>query len=300
MARIFLTGGNGEIGTAILLALARKHDVVALTRSSPRDAHPRVNWVYGTLTDVSTFSNRLEGCDALVHLAAETRSRELEKLFRMNVDASAHLVDAAHEAGIKKIIVFSSASVTQRVQTPYAQSKSEMEKRLLGKRFPLIILRPTFVYFQNSRYLKKIAAWATLPLPFIPYPNAGRARIDPIHRDDVIQVVNALLSEKNPTEKAVYDLASREKYTVLDALASIQKKLGTHKPILGVSNALLFSLSTAVAPLHRAFSAQLNAFGVLGESYRVDPEKITRKYGLKFLDPHVELEKCLDFLKKEN
>ena len=76
--RIFLTGGTGYIGTAVLDALVRAgHDVTALVRTNEkarrvakRSAHP----VIGNLSEPESYRAAAEAQDGYIHTAFDSRS----------------------------------------------------------------------------------------------------------------------------------------------------------------------------------------------------------------------------------
>lgn len=108
---IALTGGTGFIGTHFLkLALADGHSVRAIRRTS--ESRPRIpisqqpDWLDRHIDQVT--SEDLQGCDALVHLAAHTGNIPYDNLancFYWNVSAVIALFEQARLAGIKRYIV---------------------------------------------------------------------------------------------------------------------------------------------------------------------------------------------------
>ncbi|HEY2435199.1 MAG TPA: NAD-dependent epimerase/dehydratase family protein [Vicinamibacterales bacterium] len=80
--RVFLTGGTGYVGSAVLDALVRQqHHVDALVRNSEgaarvqaRGAHP----IVGDLTNVTSWRDAAAASDAAVHTAAEYSARQRE------------------------------------------------------------------------------------------------------------------------------------------------------------------------------------------------------------------------------
>jgi UDP-glucose 4-epimerase len=72
VSRILVTGGSGFIGSHVVDKLAeagfdpRIYDL----RPSPHHEHGSVDTVIGDLLDVETLTAAMEGCDAVVHLAA--------------------------------------------------------------------------------------------------------------------------------------------------------------------------------------------------------------------------------------
>ena len=71
--RVAVTGAAGRLGSrAVALLVQRGHSVVAIDRRVPTDSagDERTNWRAADLTDYGSVLAALEGCDALVHLAA--------------------------------------------------------------------------------------------------------------------------------------------------------------------------------------------------------------------------------------
>lgn len=116
MARVFVTGGTGVIGTALVTALlARGDEVVGLARSdaaaralSDRGVEP----VRGETWDLAPMTAGMRGCALAFHLAgvnalcvADPRPME-----RANVDGAVAAVRAAHAAGVRRLVHTSSAA----------------------------------------------------------------------------------------------------------------------------------------------------------------------------------------------
>ncbi|MEZ5218941.1 MAG: NAD(P)-dependent oxidoreductase [Ilumatobacteraceae bacterium] len=75
--RLFVTGSNGFVGSAVVeAALARGHEVVAMVRPATSierpswGSHPSVSFSRGDLRRPGDWADDLDGCDAVVHLAA--------------------------------------------------------------------------------------------------------------------------------------------------------------------------------------------------------------------------------------
>jgi nucleoside-diphosphate-sugar epimerase len=108
--KIFVTGGTGFIGSHFLnCALAAEHEVVALRL--PGD-QPKIRlsknpeWLDASLAD--DCSSHLEGCQALVHLAAVGVSPQKVtwgKLLQVNVVQSVQLWNQAIFANVKRLVI---------------------------------------------------------------------------------------------------------------------------------------------------------------------------------------------------
>lgn len=107
--RIFVTGGTGFIGAHFLkLALEAGHEVGALRRPGsspiiPLDQEPR--WHEHALDEVP--ASVLEGCDALIHFAAQGVSpqpTDWSLAFEVNARRSISLFAAAEKVGVPHLI----------------------------------------------------------------------------------------------------------------------------------------------------------------------------------------------------
>ncbi len=111
--RIVVTGAGGFVGSRLVRALT-EHDVVALDNSPNAIPElPNVTPVVGDLCDVELQSAALtDGCDAVVHLATVpggAAEENPELAWRVNVDATMQLADAASRLGKQPRFVFASS-----------------------------------------------------------------------------------------------------------------------------------------------------------------------------------------------
>ena len=69
--KILVSGSHGLVGTALIKSLeADGHEISRLVRYAPR-SKTEIEWSPGSLTELIMLA-RIEGCDAVVHLAGES------------------------------------------------------------------------------------------------------------------------------------------------------------------------------------------------------------------------------------
>src|SRR6185295_6283540 len=161
MRAVFVTGGSGFLGGALLDALSeRGEDVRALARSEAaaatvvaRGAVP----VRGDVTDLDALTAGMRGAELVVHAADQLR--------RVNVDGSRTVLQAARSAGVPRLVLISteqvvlgdrplvsadeSAPYPQRYVGPYAATKAEAEQLVLAASMPeltTVAVRPRLVW----------------------------------------------------------------------------------------------------------------------------------------------------------
>jgi dihydroflavonol-4-reductase len=114
--KIFLTGATGFVGHHVAKALAAEGaDLRLLVRKTSKlsnlegiagDTH------IGDLADPESLKPALEGCDAVVHVAADYRLwiRDPQTMYRANVDGTRDLLRLAREAGVPRFVYTSSVA----------------------------------------------------------------------------------------------------------------------------------------------------------------------------------------------
>jgi nucleoside-diphosphate-sugar epimerase len=171
MRAVFVTGGSGFLGGAVLDALLeRGEDVRALARSesaaaavAARGAVP----IRGDVTDLDALTAGMRGAEVVVHAAARLRGGwvALDELRRVNVDGSRAVLQAARSAGVPRLVLISteqvvlgdrplvsadeSAPYPQRYVGPYAATKAEAERLVLAASTPelaTVAVRPRLVW----------------------------------------------------------------------------------------------------------------------------------------------------------
>ena len=149
MSRVFVTGGSGVVGGALVDSLReRGDDVVALARSDAAGAELErrgANVVHGDILDAEVLARGMEGCTTVFHVAGVNQLcvEDPSPMLRANIDGPAVAIRAAARAGVPRVIHTSSAAtlgepegVVGNEDTPhrgwflstYERSKTEGEK----------------------------------------------------------------------------------------------------------------------------------------------------------------------------
>lgn len=193
--KVAVTGANGFIGKALCQYLGR-HDINALplTRQTQWVADQESQELPPS-ADVAALSDILNGCDALVHLAARTHQAsaspyaDLEAFRETNVILSQNIGKAAALAGVRRFIFISSIKVygngaseayshtsLTSPEDAYGQTKLEAEDALKAccteHGLELVIIRPPLIFSPHAKgniatLLKAIRYKIPLPLASI-------------------------------------------------------------------------------------------------------------------------------------
>ena len=166
---ILVTGGSGLVGAELISQLlAQGNSVRAIHNNSPLTIqHPNLFPVKCNILDPSALEEAMQGITQLYHCAAVVSFNKKNKddLMRINVDGTANVVNAALDAGVKKLVHVSSVSALGRIRenetvnenmqwneessnSLYGKSKylGEMEVwRAIGEGLDAVIVNPSLI-----------------------------------------------------------------------------------------------------------------------------------------------------------
>jgi dihydroflavonol-4-reductase len=114
--KVFVTGATGFVGHHVAKASASEGaNLRLLTRKSSNLANLEGipgETVVGDLSDPASLRSALQGCDAVVHVAADYRLwiPDPAAMYRANVDGTRELLRMAREAGVKRFVYTSSVA----------------------------------------------------------------------------------------------------------------------------------------------------------------------------------------------
>jgi nucleoside-diphosphate-sugar epimerase len=121
--RVLVTGGTGFLGAYILKHLIEKNFSVRALRRSARDPFfidpailERIEWVEGDVLDTVSLYDAMEGMDVVIHAAAVVSftSEDRKRMYQVNVEGTANVVNAAIDSGVKRMVHISSVAALGR------------------------------------------------------------------------------------------------------------------------------------------------------------------------------------------
>jgi len=112
--KVVVTGGAGKLGRSVVERLAEHCRVTVLDiAASPTGLPKGVDYVSASITDYDAMKRAFQGQDAIIHLAAipNPRTAPAPITFNTNVQGAWVVMQAAEDAGVRRITVASSDSV---------------------------------------------------------------------------------------------------------------------------------------------------------------------------------------------
>src|SRR5688500_13403679 len=146
-----VTGGTGFVGGHLMRAArAEGYELRALTRGwrPPEDG---IDWIDGALDRTDCLAKLCEGADAVVHVAGLINASSRAAFEAVNVAGTAHMIDAARGAGVRRFLHVSSLAAREPGLSEYGRSKARSERIVAASGLDWTIIRPPAVYGPGDR-----------------------------------------------------------------------------------------------------------------------------------------------------
>ncbi len=212
--KVLVTGGAGFMGSQVVRELlGRGHEVLVLDRLTYAGRREHLagldcRLVVGDVRDRAAVARVLPGCEAVVHMAAESHvTRSLDDpdgFLGTNIEGTRVVLDAAARAGVPRFVhvstdevfgsvpegVFCRPDAPLRPGNPYAASKVGAEALVHAWRhsfgYPAAIVRCTNNYGPRQHPEKAVPCWTLAALDGGPVPVDGRGEAvrDWLHVED--------------------------------------------------------------------------------------------------------------------
>jgi uncharacterized protein YbjT (DUF2867 family) len=194
--RVLLTGATGLIGGSIVRALLRDgHDLVCAVRDPARlAAGPRCRGLavdLSTVPDAAWWRPHLAGIDAVVNAVGILREQGGQAFDALHARAPAELFRACAASGVHCVVQVSALGADERGTRPYHTSKRAADDVLRGLPVAGAVVQPSLVYAPAGPSSQLFLQLASLPV--LLFPLRGGMAVQPVHLDDVVEGVLAVL-----------------------------------------------------------------------------------------------------------
>jgi len=257
--RIMITGASGFIGRRLADALRRAgHAVIEATR---RDAD------FTRDLDVAAWLPRLTDVDAVINAVGILRERDEQTFDNVHARAPRALFAACAAAGVRRVVQISALGA-DRGTSGYFRSKRAADEYLAQLPLAWTIVQPSLVFGVGGASARLFALLASLPI--VPLPGNGQQQVQPVHIDDLVAALVAIVQRDELAGRRVI-LVGPEALSLRDFLARLRRALGLgHAPFLPIPLTLM-RVGAAIAELSPHSLLDRESLAMLEAGNTADP-----------------------------
>jgi uncharacterized protein YbjT (DUF2867 family) len=243
-ATVVITGAFSYTGKyATRLLLERGYDVRTLTNHSPTNGPGRTN-PFGDVVSVFPYNfdrpdelrRSLAGASVLIN-TYWVRFPHGDASFETAVRNSRSLIQAAKDAGIRRIVHVSIANPSLDSRLAYYKGKAEVEQAVIASGLSYTILRPTVIFGAEDILINNIA-WFVRHFPVFGIPGDGRYGVRPIYVEDMARL---LVDGAEQQGNSVVDAVGSETFSFEELVRLIAERVGRRVRLIHLPTVLAYA-----------------------------------------------------------
>ena len=233
--RVFVTGGTGFVGRAVIQALRAEGYAVRclVRRGSERDLRGfgAIERVEGDVMARQTLDDGISGCDAVIHLVGLIRERPAvgSTFERVHVQGTQNVLDTAKAAGVRRYVHMSALGSRPGARSRYHQTKWAAEEAVRSSPLPWTIFRPSIIYGRGDEFVTMLRGMMQR-FTVVPVIGSGRQRLQPLPVEQVAYGFARALTLET-TVKHSYDVGGPDAVSMVELLDAIANAMGRRRPL---------------------------------------------------------------------
>ena len=248
--KVAITGGTGFVGRHLA---ERLDDVVVVSRREGID-----------LDDVDALTAAFAGCDAIAHCAGINREIGDQTFQRVHVQGTRNVIEAAHRAGVKRIVMVSFLRARPNCGSGYHESKWQAEELIRASGIEHTILKSGMIYGSGDHMVDHVTK-AVRTLPVFGTVGFRERTARPVPVEDAVDVLVAALDGRIPDPTIA--VMGVDEITLGEALRRIARVAGRRPAFIPLPVWAIKALGhvtewTMVVPLVAKAQARMLAEGV--------------------------------------
>jgi uncharacterized protein YbjT (DUF2867 family) len=202
--------------------LEQGRSVRTLTRRPPDPGHPLAGRVeLAPFRFDGSLTESLRGADTLYN-TYWVRFERGTTTFEHAVANIGHLLAAATDAGVERVVHVSVANPDERSPFPYYRGKARAEALVRGSGLAYAIVRPAVVFGPDDILVNNVA-WALRRLPVFLVPGDASYEVQPVSVEDVARIA---VDAGSRQDDVVLDAAGERRWTYEEFIRLIRAAVG--------------------------------------------------------------------------
>ena len=199
---ILLFGATGQIGRNLIRKLSKNnYKIIAVTRNIHRAGYilkTQANPGYLELVEIKNFDTRriddlIKRCSICVNLIGILYEKKKGQFKTIHTDLPDMLSQRMNKFKNDKFIHLSSLGIEKALDSEYAKSKLNGERRIAQNFKNSIIIKPSIVYSVDDKFTTNFMTLLNR-LPFMPLYYDGKTKFSPIHVSDLVNILYEIIN----------------------------------------------------------------------------------------------------------
>tara|TARA_Y100000590_G_scaffold95096_1_gene107785 strand:+ start:39 stop:974 length:936 start_codon:yes stop_codon:yes gene_type:complete len=234
MKKILIFGGSGHVGRHLIRRLTKKNHLVTVVT---RNLHQKgailktqgnpgyIEIVESNIYDESQLNDLFKDKDICINLVGILFENKRNTFKNIHTNFPDILSKKCAEYKLKQFIHISALGIEKAIDSKYAVSKLEGEKKIINNFPKVTILKPSIIYSVDDDFSCRLLSLLSI-LPIFPLYYHGETKFSPIHVSEVCEIISKLI-DKNICSDVIECVGPEEisfKDIIKKLLVSVDKK----------------------------------------------------------------------------
>jgi len=259
MKKVLIFGGSGQIGRHLIRRLTKKnHLVTVVTRNLHKkgailktQGNPGyVEVVEANVFDEDQLNQLFKDKDVCINLVGILFENKKNTFKNIHINFPSILSKKSEEYKLKQFIHISALGIEKAIDSNYATSKLEGEKKIINNFPKSTILRPSVIFSVDDDFSCRLLNLLSL-LPAFPLYYNGKTKFSPIHVTEICQIISNII-ERNICSDIIECVGPEElsfKEIIKKLLNSIDRKRLLIPIPISIANIIAFFFEKFPKPL---------------------------------------------------
>ena len=251
---ILLFGATGQIGRNLIRKLSKNnYKITAVTRNIHRAGYilkTQANPGYLELVELNNFNldkidSLIKNCSICINLIGILHEKKKDYFNIIHRDFPDMLSSVANKNKIEKFLHVSALGIENALESKYAKSKLDGEKKVLNNFKNSTILKPSIVYSVDDKFTTNFMTLLSR-LPIMPLYYNGNTKFSPIHVLDFVDIILKMVEKDN--NNLVLECVGPEEISFKEIIKQLLTSMDKKRLLIPLPNSIA-SLSAKILQL---------------------------------------------------
>jgi len=239
--KIAIIGASGEVGFRLVQKLCEDHQIKGIVRNKDKKDFSNLKNIelieVKDISEVSNLTSAIEGTDVIINTGYIWFAKDIHNAIK------------AVEKEPKQIIFTGSTGIFTKLQSKGAQIKRDAELFIQRNyEIPWTIIRPTMIYGHiNDRNISSLTKVINRT-PVFPIIGSGKALIQPVFIDDLLQAFEIALLNKDLFQKS-FNIGGEKPISNKNLFQIVAQTLGKKVLLVPINPKIMSLILKILAPI---------------------------------------------------